>query len=168
MKLKNRKISFLGEIIIIIIITITIFLLLRIVNANQIEEIQKINSDFGVDGVNLVPENTNEYIARLSTIKNKEYTIPLIEYSKLNLKEKEINKLIKLTAIKQEKCIPKKLILNLNSFILKQNKILEMFKESKNDKITKTLNWDKYIFILENISEYKDLKYEIESMPICS
>ncbi len=164
----RKKTSFLGDLIFIIILVVAVFIFLRQMSTNEITQIERINKEFGVNGSTLVPDNTYEYIAQLNSAKSKDFANTLIEYSKLDLEAKEINKLVALTVTNNNNCISKNFKSKVNAFILKQNRITKLFDKQKNNKKLNRLNWNNYIDNLKNTKEYSNLKIELLSLPFCS
>jgi len=165
--LERKKTSFLGEIIFIIILVIIVYLFLMQVKTTDLNKLEKLNKDFGVNGDVLVPEDYMGYLARLNEINTKEYTIPIQNYIMLAIDAKEITDTINLTILNNKDCISKKLYLKINLIATKQKNVLNLFTKEENNKHFEKIYWDKYIEKLRSTTEFQDLKNEISTISVC-
>jgi hypothetical protein len=162
-----RKISFLGDLIIIIIIVFFVFLFLNQYNQNNVLKIEKINQKYNVTNNILVPEDSTGYISEISFISQKEITTPLIEFIEVSKQVSEIERQIYRASVVREECISRDLSLKINGILLKIDKLENDF-EKINTKEYKKLNIDKY---LENLSvlknKYTTYKFELQDVKVC-
>lgn len=162
---ERRKISFLGDIVIILVIVIFVFLFMRQFEKNTINEIQEVNKEFNVSGIILIPSNTNEYIIRLSQVSNNEITPVLIDFVKLNQEISIIENLIFRGAIVREDCMSRDLKLRINSAYLKIVKLQRDFNEIKH---YEQLNINNYISQLNALNKkYLIYRNDSEKIPVC-
>jgi translation initiation factor 6 (eIF-6) len=165
--MERRKISFLGDLIIIIIIVFFVFLFLNQYNQNNVLKIEKINEKYNVTSNILVPEDSTGYISEISFISQKEITTPLIEFIEVSKQVSEIERQIYRASVIREECISRDLNLKINGIILKIEKLENDF-EKINTKEYKKLNIDKY---LENLSvlknKYTTYNFELKDVKVC-
>ncbi len=165
--MERRKISFVGDLIIIIIIVFFVFLFLNQYNQNNVLKIEKINEKYNVTSNILVPEDSTGYISEISFISQKEITTPLIEFIEVSKQVSEIERQIYRASVIREECISRDLNLKINGIILKIEKLENDF-EKINTKEYKKLNIDKY---LENLSvlktKYTTYNFELKDVKVC-
>jgi hypothetical protein len=166
--MEKRRISFLGELLIIFVIVFFVFLFLNQSKENNVKEIILINEKHGVYDTILVPENTNQYYIDLLKVPEKEITLKLIDFIKLNEDLMYIENSLYRTQFIGEECISRDLKFRINSVVLKTNKLLSDFQEVNIKKYEK-LNISEYINYLNNIKKkYTTYKIDSEKIPICS
>ncbi len=165
--MENKKVSFLGDLIIIIIIVLFVFLFMWQFKQNTVKEIISVNEEFGVSKELLVPYNTNEYILRLSKIKDTEATAIIIDFVKLNQEISEVDKLLFRASVVREDCISRDLKLKINSIDTKIDKLLFDF-EKINTKKYESLNIDSYVLFLKNTKQtYFTYRIDVEKLTVC-
>ena len=164
---KERRTTFLGDMIFIIILVLVIYLSMTLLSGNQITKLSKINNIYGVSQDNLIPVNQDAYIADLSLLSDNLHTKPIIDYINLNKDSIKINKLVNYNLITNNDCISRTLYLQINSFVQKQDTLLDTFENLDSTKLNK-IYWSQYIDNLTNINEYRDLKIEIIKLEICN
>jgi len=164
----RNKLSVIGGIIVLILFILALWLITTYAKTNQLSAIIKTNEKFGVTAENLVPENSELYIIKLQKLNKPEYTKPIIDFIYLDRESQEIISMTSLETIKEQKCISRDLKLKITAFVGKQNTLLDKFKE-KQEEIDnlKKIYWDKYIYILEQNTEYKEILNEIKNIPVC-
>ena len=162
---KRRKISFLGDLVIILIIVLFVFLFLRQLKQNNINEIAKINEEFGLSETVLVPGDKNQYVLKLSAVNDKEITPVLTEFIKLNQDVESVERLIFRASVVREECISRDLKFKINSINFKIDKQISDFENLKGyDK----LNIESYLSFLRNLKvEYLSYRLEAERIPVC-
>jgi hypothetical protein len=146
---------------------IVIFLFLKQINTNNISKIQKINTKYLVDNINLLPINEQAYIAELNVLNEEQYTKPITDFVKLNIRAKQIYKLIQLNKIKNTNCISTTLLLKVNSIQLYKNNLLDLFNEQKNNTKLNKIYWNEYIDILTNLNQLQELQLELNKIEMC-
>lgn len=162
-----KKISFLGEIIIILVIFAFVLLFVRQGNTNSIKNIQHINDKFNVQPPMLVAIDTKGYIAELSFVELKDVTQPIIEFNKLADDSAKIEEQIYRASVAREDCITRELKLNILSTYTTIEKLEKKFIELNVKKYYK-LNIKDYLNFLKNIKKtYTSYKSEIEKIPVC-
>jgi len=164
---KERRTTFLGDMIFIIILVLVIYLSMTLLSGNQITKLSKINEIYGVSQDNLIPVNQDAYIADLSLLSDNVHTKPIIDYINLNKDSIKINKLVNYNLITNNNCISRTLYLQINSFVQKQDTLLDTFEKLDSTKLNK-IYWSQYIDNLTNRDEYRDLKTEVIKLEICN
>jgi hypothetical protein len=164
---KERRTTFLGDMIFIIILVLVIYLSMTLLSGNQITKLSKINNIYGVSQDNLIPVNQDAYIADLSLLSDNLHTKPIIDYINLNKDSIKINKLVNYNLITNNNCISRTLYLQINSFVQKQDTLLDTFEKLDSPKLNK-IYWNQYIENLRDRDEYRDLKIEIIKLEICN
>ncbi len=166
--MKTRRISFLGDLLIICVIVFFVFLFLNQTKENNVKQIILINEKHGVYDKVLVPENTNQYYVDLLTVPEKEVTLKLIDFIKLNEDTMYIENSLYRTKFIGEECISRDLKFRINSVVLKTNTLLSNFQEINIKKYQK-LNISAYINYLNAVKKkYTAYKIDSEKIPICS
>lgn len=167
LKMEKRKISFLGDLLIIIVVFIFVVLFLNQMNLNNVKKIEQINQKHGISKQILVANDISSYIADLSLIEEKEITEPLIEFNKLSLEISEIEKSLYRASVVREECISRDLKIKINSAFLKIETLEKTFKE-KDSKKYASLYFEDYSFYLSNLKKiYFKYKVDIENIPVC-
>lgn len=164
---KERRTTFLGDMIFIIILVLAIYLSLNLLSGNQIIKLSKINETYGVSQDNLIPNNQDAYIADLSLLSDNVHTKPIIDYINLNKDSIKINKLVNYNLITNNNCISRTLYLQINSFVQKQDTLLDTFEKLDSPKLNK-IYWSQYIDNLTNRDDYRNLKTEVIKLEICN
>jgi len=165
--MEKRKISPLGDFIIILVIVFFVFLFLYQINQNNVTLIHKINQEHNLSESILVPENENSYVSQLSFVDEKKITEPITGYIEIAKEVAEIERQLYRASVVREECITRDLNLKINSIILKIDKLEKDFINI-NTKKNKKLNIDSY---LENLStlktKYTKYKFEVKDVRIC-
>lgn len=166
--MERRKISFLGELLVICVIVLFVFLFLNQSKENNVKQIILVNERHGVYEKILVPENANQYTIDLLKVPEKEVTLKLIEFIKLNEDLMYIENSLYRTKFIGEECISRDLKFRINSVVLKTNKLLSDFQKINVKKYDK-LNISEYIVNLNAIKKkYTAYKIDSEKIPVCS
>jgi hypothetical protein len=66
-----------------------------------------------------------------------------------------------------EGCVSRTLYLQINSFVQKQDTLLDTFEKLDSSKLNK-IYWKQYITNLRDRDEYRDLRTEIIKLEICN
>lgn len=165
--MEKRKISPLGDFIIILVIVFFVFVFLYQINQNNITLIHKINQEHNLSETILVPENEGSYIAQLSFIDEKKITEPIIGYIEIAKEVSEIERQIYRASVVRDDCITRELNLKINTIVLKIDKIEKDFIEI-NTKKNKKLNIDSYLNNLSALkTKYNKYKFDINDVRIC-
>ena len=163
----EKRTTFLGDMVFIIILVLAIYLSMNLLSGNQITKLSKINNTFGVSQNNLIPINQDAYIAELSLLSDNTHTQPIIDYINLNKDSIKINRLVNNNILANNTCISRTLYLEINSFVQKQDTLLDTFDKLNSSKLNK-IYWNQYIDNLTNLNEYRDLKTEIIKHEVCN
>jgi len=164
---KERKTTFLGDMIFIVILVVAIYFAMTLLSGNQITKMSKINDSFDVTQDNLIPENQSAYIADLTLLSDATHTKPIIDYINLNKDSIKINRLVNYNLISNERCISKTLYLEINSFVQKQDALQDTFEKLNSQKLNK-IYWNQYTDNLTTRNEYRNLRTESMKLEICN
>jgi len=164
---KERRTTFLGDMIFIIILVLAIYFAMTLLSGNQITKISKVNDSFEVTKDSLIPSNQNAYISDLSLLSDKTHTQPIIDYINLNKDSIKINRLVNYNVLNNQGCISRTLYLEVNSFVQKQDTLQDTFEKLRSPKLNK-IHWDQYLENLSNYNEYRELRTECLKLDICS
>lgn len=163
--MNEKKISFIGDLLIIIVIVLALYFAINIIHINEVKKIEKINQKYNVSKENLIPKNKENYIHDLERI-NKTYAKPIIEYIYLDDNAKRINRMVNNNVLSGNDCVSSKLYLEVNYFTQVQENLLDKFENLYSKKLER-IYWDKYISNLKENNDYKYLKTEITKLKIC-
>jgi len=165
--MEERRISFLGDLLIIIVIVFFVFLFLNQTKTNNINQVVLINQEFGVTKHILVPYDASGYIAKLSSLSEKQVTENLIEFTLLTTEISEVEGMLYRASIVREECASRDLKLKINAVYLKTERLEKSFSEMSDKKYDK-LNIDSYMLYLSNVKKtYFTYKTDIEKATTC-
>jgi len=165
--MERRKVSFLGDLVIIIVIVFFVFLFLNQIKQNNIDKIVTVNEKYGVSKQIIVPSNPNNYTLELSKISEKNITDKFIEFVNLTQEVSSIERLIQRASFLKEGCVSRDLKLKINATDLKINKLISDFQIINTKKLEK-LNIDSYITYLDELKKtYSQYKTEIAQIDMC-
>jgi hypothetical protein len=144
--MKRKKMSFMGDLIVIILISIFVYLAYIVIAPNPFVEIENIYEEYNVSENNLVPENSLEYVTSLNAINN-EIALPIIDFIYIDIEQTKLQRNINQNLFLD--CITNDLYRSFENFIAKKEQSLRRFKETKTNK-HENIYWNEYIDILEN------------------
>ncbi len=165
--MEKRKISFLGDLLIIIVIVFFVFLFLNQIKQSNIEKIVIINDKYGLSKQILVPANPNDYTTELFKISEKTITTKFIEFVNLTQDVSTIERLLKRANIVREDCVSRDLKLKINAANITINKLTNDFQMLNSKKFIK-LNIESYNLYLKDLKKtYSQYKIELAQIDVC-
>jgi hypothetical protein len=143
----KKKISFLGDVIIIIVLFIFAYFIYNGFANAEIKEINEINNKHLIYTQRLIPTQKISYIEELKSL-DSQYTKPIIKFIELQEDTKRLDDKIKYD-FSINNCIKEKRITELNIINNRKSELLQEFKDLYNSRLD-SIYWNSYIEVLNN------------------
>jgi len=163
----QKKVSFIGDLLIGVVIIVFIYLFIVRMQSNTLSQIIDINKKYNITENHLFPDDLDSYISDMSKANNQDVATPIIDIMKLRQDSERINETIRYAIATGNQCAPESLKTRINAFLAKQEIIKKQFEEKRSDKKLENIQWNSYLNILEETKDYQTAQIELETLPTC-